>query len=237
MSFHVYIARSGFENTPIDGAEWLAAARQCARLLVTEERDSTGRILHSVHLSGNKRKGLARTSFGLICARDPNRELIVAMFQLAERLNAGVYSEHMKPYASVQDWERRTREYRFHRERFVRTRRTRQQAQRCLWALFFSVTAFAGWIFGPDDTPPNSASLSSELLGDEPLRSELLKGEPLTLESVRRYTPNNAPLSNESFRGEILTLESVRRYASNSAPVTSAPLDISPTDPASTGKP
>src|SRR5512146_632054 len=103
MSFHVYIARSGFENTPIDEAEWLAAARQCSDLLVTEERDSTGGFEHSVHLPENKRKSLSRTAFGLICARDPNRELIVAMFQLAERLNAGVYSEHMKPYVSVQD--------------------------------------------------------------------------------------------------------------------------------------
>jgi hypothetical protein len=49
-------------------------------------------------------------------AQDPKEELIVAMFDLAPRLGARVYSERANPYESVADWRKRTERYRARRD-------------------------------------------------------------------------------------------------------------------------
>ena len=93
MSYHVYIALEGFKETPIPIDAWLAAARQCDEVVVEEEQDRHGETYHSVILKGDKRARLDRTPYGVILAQDPSKELVVAMFKIAQTLNAGVYSE------------------------------------------------------------------------------------------------------------------------------------------------
>ena len=52
MSFHVYVSRPGFKDEPISEAEWLAAARDCARLSVVERVNRRGVSHHRVTLAG-----------------------------------------------------------------------------------------------------------------------------------------------------------------------------------------
>jgi hypothetical protein len=116
VSYHVYIARSEFKETPIEEAEWLAAARSAAQLSVGERTNRAGRKIFSIHLKDNKRERLHRTQYGLIDAQDPSPELVAVMFDLARILEARVYSERLKPYSSVEDWRRRTGAYRERRD-------------------------------------------------------------------------------------------------------------------------
>jgi hypothetical protein len=62
-----------------------------------------------VHLKGDPRAWLDLGPEGLILAQAPSRELVLAMFELADALNAGVYGERLQRYRSIEDWERRTR--------------------------------------------------------------------------------------------------------------------------------
>ena len=111
MSFHVYIAHPGFKDEPISHDEWIEAAASVAaeneKLVVTPRGNS-----QTVHLSASKRQRLSLDTYGLIHAQDPNKELIEIMFQIAAKLNAGVYSERLKVYASPEDWEKRSEAYR-----------------------------------------------------------------------------------------------------------------------------
>ncbi len=109
MRDHVYIALDRFKAIPISPDAWLAAARQCADLIVVEEKSLNGTIRHSVMLEGDKSARLDLGPDGLVCARNPSRELIVAMFKLSGLLDANVYSERLNRYRSVEDWERRNK--------------------------------------------------------------------------------------------------------------------------------
>ena len=146
MSYHVYIALEGFKETPIPIDAWLAAARQCDEVVVEEEQDRHGETYHSVILKGDKRARLDRTPYGVILAQDPSKELVVAMFKIAQTLNAGVYSERLKRYNSLDDWERRTAKYRGslseRRANFKSTRRLRL----VFWIAVVAVSAALGWL-------------------------------------------------------------------------------------------
>jgi len=112
MSLHVYIAREGFKETPILLPEWLMAARQCEELQI-EQRKVKARTVVVVTLKGDPRARLSRTPYGLIDAQNPSSGLVSVMFKLAQMLNAGVYSEDLERYDSVEDWDRRTAGYRY----------------------------------------------------------------------------------------------------------------------------
>lgn len=107
MSYRVYIALDGFKETPIPLDAWLAAASQCDDVTVVEEKNRHGKISDFVILKGDKRARLDLGPDGLVYAQNPSRELIVAMFKLSKILSAGVYSERLHRYSSVEDWERR----------------------------------------------------------------------------------------------------------------------------------
>jgi len=112
MSYHVYIARSGWRDTPISPEEWSQAVSEESAL----EARPTPRGDHlMVHLEEKPRKWLNLTQ-GYVHAQDPGEELVAVMFQLASRLDARVYSERAKPYESVADWRNRTKRYRVRRD-------------------------------------------------------------------------------------------------------------------------
>jgi hypothetical protein len=111
MSVHVYIAREGFKENPIPLEDWLTAARQNEELVVEEAKNQ----LHPsyiVSLKRNKRARFVRTPYGLIDAQDPCLEQVRTMFQLANLLGAGVYSDQLERYQSADDWDEKTRESR-----------------------------------------------------------------------------------------------------------------------------
>lgn len=149
MSYHVYIANPGFKETPISLDAWLTAARQCDDVVVEERKNRYGKISYSVALKGgDKRAWLHLDPYGLVVAQDPSKELVIAMFKLAKTLGAEVYSERLKIYSSIDDWDRRTRKYRQSRDE-GRVRYRAQRRLRIAFWIFFLVTCFAlGWFLG-----------------------------------------------------------------------------------------
>lgn len=124
MSYHVYIANEGLKDNPIAGDAWLAAARQHHALTVLELRSRNGSRYHEVHLKKDKASTLNLDRYGLVHAQAPSRDLIVVMFDLAASLGAMVVSEKAKPYRSVDDWEKRTRQFRKQHDEMKARRRT-----------------------------------------------------------------------------------------------------------------
>lgn len=159
MSYYVHIAREGFKETPIPLDDWLAAARQCDELAVEENRNRHGEIKgYSVYLKGNKRAKLLRhPSAGVITAQDPSKELIIVMFKLAGILNVGVYSDRLKKYESVDDWEKRTKKYRQNRDNhhaeYETKRKIRNQYGIAIWVIFIVFIILTTWVL----TPSNNA--------------------------------------------------------------------------------
>jgi hypothetical protein len=145
MSFHVYVSRPGFKDEPISETEWVAAARNCARLSLEERKNRRGVLHHWVTLAGT-RKPLWLTPYGLIHAQDPPEELVEAMFELAAPLGAGVYSERLKRYESVEDWRTRTRGYRASRAAARDRAKGQRRLRITLWAVLIVISLSAGWI-------------------------------------------------------------------------------------------
>jgi len=117
MSLHVYVANSRFKEEPISYSAWIDAAISVAAsneaLVICERENSrTGKAHAFAHLRSSKRQNMSLNPYGLVHAQDPNIELIRLMFQIAEKLNAAVYSETLKIYESPEDWEQRTKQYR-----------------------------------------------------------------------------------------------------------------------------
>lgn len=155
MSYYVHITREGFKENPIPLDGWLAAARQCDELAVEEIRNRHGEIKgYLVHLKGNKRAKLLRhPSAGVITAQDPSKELIVVMFKLAGILNVGVYSDKLKKYESVDDWEKRTRKYRKNRDNhhaeYETKRKISNQYGIAIWVIFIVLIILTTWLLIP----------------------------------------------------------------------------------------
>jgi hypothetical protein len=149
MSFHVYVAREGFKSTPISPAEWMAAAGQCAGLDLPEvpDRPGGGRIT-TARLRCQRGECLSLDPHGLIHAQDPSEALVELMFELAERLQAGVYSEKLKRYQSVDDWRDKTRSYRIQRERQLNQLRAHRRRRLALYlGGALALAATLGWLF------------------------------------------------------------------------------------------
>jgi hypothetical protein len=132
MSLHVYIANQGLKDNPIASDAWIAAARQHHALTVLELRSRNGSPYHEVHLKKDKASRLTLDRYGLVHAQAPSRDLIVVMFDLAATLGAMVVSEKAKPYRSVDDWEKRTREFRKRHE----DNKARHRTVRRRWIAF-----------------------------------------------------------------------------------------------------
>jgi hypothetical protein len=149
MSYHVYIANTGFKKTPIPRDAWLAAVRECDNVVVEERKNRHGTISYLVTLKGgDKRAWLDLDPYGLVVAQDPSRELVIAMFKLANSLGAEVYSERLKKYTSIDDWEQRTKKYRQSRDKGRAQYRAHRRLRIMLWILFLAACAALGWFLG-----------------------------------------------------------------------------------------
>jgi hypothetical protein len=67
------------------------------------------------------------------------------MFEVAESLGAGVYSEKLKRYSSVEDWEERTRSYRAQRQRSSAHAQGTRRKELLMWFAVIVLAAVAGW--------------------------------------------------------------------------------------------
>lgn len=146
MSYHVYLSREGFKQNPIGEGEWLTAARQCEELVVDEQPGRLGNPQHFVHLRGNARQWLHRNPLGIIESQDPAQEMVAVMFRLADLLDAGVYSERLKRYQTVADWEKRTKAYRQSRDARRQLHRAAQRKRWIFWAAVLIGSFAIGWL-------------------------------------------------------------------------------------------
>lgn len=140
MSFHVYIARPGFKDTPLEKAQWLALAQGHSRLQGVGKTGTSSFALVSDHA-----QRLSLDPHGLVHAQNPSRELVALMFELADALGAGVYSEKRKRYQSVDDWEARTRSYRAQYQRRRAAMHHTRRKQRILWAVLLVAIMVVSW--------------------------------------------------------------------------------------------
>jgi hypothetical protein len=140
MSFHVYIARPGFKDAPIEREQWLSIAHSNERLKGTRNSDAA-----SFLLSSDRTQRLTLDPNGLVHTQNPSRELVVVMFELAERLGAGVYSEKLKRYSSTEEWEERTRSYRAQHQRNMANVQSKRRKKLVMWLAVVVVAAVAGW--------------------------------------------------------------------------------------------
>lgn len=108
MGLRAYLARSGWRETPITADEWHDAVVTLPELEVHHVQG--GGPVRAM-LRGSQRRGLSWHD-GYISAHHANARLVAAMFVLADRLGAQVYSAHRRPYLDVADWEQRTQRYR-----------------------------------------------------------------------------------------------------------------------------
>lgn len=144
MSYHVYLAFSGFKKTPIPPEAWSAAIRDCEELTKVEGLNRKGLLVQQVWLNRDKRSRLSLDLYGIVVAQDPSRDLVAAMFKLATILGAAVYSEKLKKYESVDDWEKRTMNYRLARD----ARRDQASRKRRLRTIILTSAVAVGGIVG-----------------------------------------------------------------------------------------
>lgn len=102
MGRRAFVARHGWNHTPIGLDEWVAAVDQCADLELHQSPDGELTAL----LVGSTRRRLTWHD-GYLASHHTNDRMAAAVFSLAERLHADVYSEHRHRYASLADWQRR----------------------------------------------------------------------------------------------------------------------------------
>jgi hypothetical protein len=102
MGTRAFVARHGWKNTPIGLDEWAAAVAQSDDLELHQAPDGELTAL----LRGSRRRRLTWHD-GYLAAHHTDARLAAAVFALADRLHADVYSEHRHRYASFADWQRR----------------------------------------------------------------------------------------------------------------------------------
>lgn len=102
MGARAFLARSGWRETPITAEEWKVAASGVPELVLHHDADSPA--VKAV-LRGSHRRRLTWHD-GYVAAHHANPALVAALFVLADRLGAQVYSEQRRRYADVADWER-----------------------------------------------------------------------------------------------------------------------------------
>jgi len=103
MGVRVFVARSGWNKTPISAQEWREAA---ATLPELEVHAGVGAEPVRAMLRGSRQRGVVLQQ-GYLCGDHVNHRLVAVMFVLADRLGAQVYSERRNVYHDVADWEER----------------------------------------------------------------------------------------------------------------------------------
>jgi hypothetical protein len=102
MERRAFVARHGWKDTPIGRDEWAEAVRQSADLEAHQTPDGELTAL----LRGSRRRRVTWHG-GYLASHHTDARLAVAVFALAERLNADVYSEQRHRYASLAEWQLR----------------------------------------------------------------------------------------------------------------------------------
>ena len=69
---------------------------------------------------------------------------LAVMFRLAQSLDAGVYSETLERYTSLEHWDQRTAEERLHRRQRRADYRRRRRLRVALAVLFIALSAVIG---------------------------------------------------------------------------------------------
>lgn len=142
MSFHVYIARPGFKDAPIQREQWLSVAHGNRKLKGVGNAETA-----SFSLPSDTSQRLTLDPHGLVHTQNPSRELVAVMFELAELLGAGVYSEKLKRYSSIEDWEERTRSYRAQHQRNRAHAQSTSRKKLLMWFAVVVVATIASWFF------------------------------------------------------------------------------------------
>lgn len=103
MGVRAFVARKGWQLTPISAEEWLEAASTLPDL---DLHRGAGPASARALLRGSRRRGVVWHN-GYLSAEHVNERLAGVLFVLADRLNARVYSERRRAYADVADWVER----------------------------------------------------------------------------------------------------------------------------------
>ena len=72
--------------------------------------------------------------------------MIRVMFSLANVLGAGVYSEDLERYASVEDWDQRTAEYRRNLSERRKIAKRKRRTRYIVLVLVVAISAVVGFI-------------------------------------------------------------------------------------------
>jgi hypothetical protein len=102
MGTRAFVARHGWKDTPIRLEEWAEAVQQSADLELHQSPDGELTAL----LRGSRRRRVTWHD-GYLASHHTDARLAVAVFALAERLHADVYSERRYRYASLAEWQQR----------------------------------------------------------------------------------------------------------------------------------
>ena len=102
MGTRAFVARHGWKHTPIGLDEWAAAVTQSDDLELHQSPDGELTAL----LRGSRRRRLTWHD-GYLASHHTDARMAAAVFALAQRLQADVYSEHRHRYASFAEWQRR----------------------------------------------------------------------------------------------------------------------------------
>jgi hypothetical protein len=113
MAFRAFVARSGWNKTPISAQEWREAA---AALPELELHAGLGGEPVRAMLRGSRRRGVILQQ-GYLCGEHVDSRLVSVMFALAELLGAQVFSEARRPYSDLSDWQMRNAQRRRSRPR------------------------------------------------------------------------------------------------------------------------
>ncbi len=150
MTLRVYVVRGDRTKiTPISEAEWLTALGRVPDLEIREVENRKQHVTPYAELRGEPRQWLGLSMNGVVEAQRPGESLVRAMFALARLLDAQVVNAKLKPYASVEDWERKTRHERVQLEDALRRERTRRWLRRAGFACAVgAVVMLLRWLFG-----------------------------------------------------------------------------------------
>ena len=102
MGTRAFVARAGWRDTPIGHEEWAEAVRQSTDLEMHRLPDGELTAL----LRGSRRRRVTWHD-GYLASHHTDARMAMAVFALAERLQADVYSERRHRYASLEEWHQR----------------------------------------------------------------------------------------------------------------------------------
>jgi hypothetical protein len=102
MGTRAFVARPGWRDTPIGQEEWAEAVQQSTDLEMHRWPDGELTAL----LRGSRRRRVTWHD-GYLAAHHADARLAAAVFALAERLQADVYSEQRHRFASLAEWHQR----------------------------------------------------------------------------------------------------------------------------------